>query len=198
MRFILILLLSLGIELTSNPLCAQTTSVGISAQRCNFFAAAQGQTQWCWAASLQMVFNYYGVNINQMEIVNRTYGGLINAPGSPEAITANLNNMNIDDNGRQYSVSAAVGYGAPNAQYLINALSSGQPVLIGYNTGSSGHAVVITACEYIPTPYGPQIVAIAVRDPWPSPENIANQGRVVYRGIDLAQRITMHWFIMIK
>lgn len=145
-----------------------------------------------------MIFNYYGININQIEIVNRTYGGLVDAPGSLEAITANLNNMNIDDNGRQYSVSALFGYGAPNAQYLINALASQQPVLIGYNTGGSGHAVVVTACEYVQTPYGPQITAIAVRDPWPSAANIANRGRIVYNSSDLAQRIMTYWFVSVR
>ena len=34
----------------------------------------QHMNQWCWAASIQAVFNYYGHNITQDSINNRYYG----------------------------------------------------------------------------------------------------------------------------
>jgi hypothetical protein len=132
----------------------------------------------------------YGVDPN---------GNLPNWTGSFQVITANLNNWNVDNSGRQYGVRATFNQGAPTPIYLIQQLSLQRPVLIGYRSGpSSGHAVVITACSYIETYYGPMIQSIVVRDPWPSDNNIASQGRVEYKGIDLANLIQAHWYIVIQ
>lgn len=91
-----------------------------------------------------------------------------------------------------------LGWGAPTPAYLINELENLRPVLIGYQSGpNSGHAVVITALSYIQTMYGPQIQTIVVRDPWPSGENIKNNGRVEYQALNLAQVIQAYWFIRI-
>jgi len=151
-----------------------------------------------------MIFNYYGINITQEQIVSRSYGvdpsgNLPNWTGSFQVITANLNNWNVDNSGRQYGVRATFNQGAPTPIYLIQQLSLQRPVLIGYRSGpSSGHAVVITACSYIETYYGPMIQSIVVRDPWPSDANVATQGRVEYKGIDLANLIDAHWYIVIQ
>lgn len=58
-----------------------------------------------------MIFNYYGININQQQIVARTYGvsptgELPDWVGNVQAITANLNNWSIDASGRRYTVNA--------------------------------------------------------------------------------------------
>ena len=51
-----------------------TLTVGIPTETFNFVASTQRSTNWCWAASIQMTLNYYGVAITQEEIVARTYG----------------------------------------------------------------------------------------------------------------------------
>ncbi|SIS63791.1 papain-like cysteine protease family protein [Chryseobacterium gambrini] len=178
--------------------------VGIASNNFNYFAVDQHQTNWCWAASLQMIFNYYGVSIAQEQIVQRSfgadpYGQLPNWAGNFPVITANLNNWSIDNNGHYYQVSASLNYGAPTPQYLIQELAAQRPVLIGYKSGpSSGHAVVITACSYIQTAYGPMIQSIVVRDPWPTPQTIASNGRMEYFGSSLASVIDVHWYIRIQ
>lgn len=200
LSFFLILILSLG----QQSLGQQSTYVGIPRENVNYFASSQRNSNWCWAASLQMVFNYYGVSITQEQIVARSYGvdpngTLPNWAGSFQIITANLNNWNVDNNGRQYLVQASLYWRAPTPAYLIQELSAQHPVLIGYQSSSnSGHAVVITACSYIQSMSGPIIQSIVVRDPWPSPENIANNGRVEYPGINLANFIQAHWYIRIQ
>ena len=47
--------------------------IGIDIVRMNFVAARQLNSQWCWAACIKMVLNYYGVSITQKQIVARTY-----------------------------------------------------------------------------------------------------------------------------
>jgi len=175
--------------------------VGIPSARMNYYAAAQGLNQWCWAASIQMVLNYYGVDITQAQIVERTFGrlpwgGLPNQAGDPRVITDNLNNWSIDNRGRPYIVRCILGQGAPNANILIRELSQQRPVIVGYTSGpQSAHAVVITAVSYINSPRGPIIQTIVVRDPWPSPEHIRSMGRVEYPGAVLANRMQHYWYV---
>ncbi|MCC8409002.1 C39 family peptidase [Mucilaginibacter sp. UR6-1] len=192
------------ISLCSRNSFAQLQYVGIPSNTFNYYSAAQVNSNWCWAASLQMIFNYYGINIRQDQIVQRSYGSdpygnLPNWTGSIPVITANLNNSNIDNNGRTYIVQSSVYWGAPTPTFLINELQAQRPVLVGYRSGpSSGHAVVITAVSYYATPSGPQIQTIIVRDPWPSQQNISTLGRVEYPGNNLANLIMSHWYIRIN
>ena len=201
MTMLAFLLLTLGVR---QPVVGQQpTYLGIPREQFNYASSSQRNSQWCWAASLQMIFNYYGVQISQEQIVARTYGTdaagqLPNWSGSFQAITANLNNWNVDANGTPYSVQAAVYTGAPTPAYLLQELADQRPVLIGYQTGAgSGHAVVITACSYTQSANGPIIQSIVVRDPWPSPQNNENLGRVEYTGVNLASVIQAHWYIRV-
>jgi hypothetical protein len=181
----------------------QPTYIGIPSNIFNYIASSQNMNQWCWAASIEMVLKYYGINIEQEDIVYKSYGvdpfgQLPNWAGSFQVITENLNNWGIDRNGQTYYVRAIMGNGAPPPNLLINEISNKRPVIIGYNTGSSGHAVVITALSYINTFNGPVITSIIVRDPWPDEINIQNLGRREYPGIDLASKIMSYWIISVN
>ena len=199
------LLLDVPAKGTENYILAQQPLyVGIPRNEFEFSAASQLNSQWCWAASIQMVLNYYGVSITQPQIVARTYGTdpygrLPNWGGSFQAITANLNNWNVDNNGDPYIVRASVSAGAPTPVYLLRELEAKHPVIIGYASGpASAHAVVITAASYMPSPNGPIIQSLIVRDPWPSEINVQNHGRVEYPGASLAQYIQAHWYIRVQ
>lgn len=203
-KFKLVLFLMLTIGMGQQVFGQQLTYVGISRDKFNYFSSSQRNSNWCWAASLQMVFNYYGVSITQEQIVARSYGtdqtgSLPNWAGSFPVITANLNNWNADNKGREYVVAASLNWGAPTPAYLIQELTAQHPVLIGYQSGpGTGHAVVITACSYIQTANGPIVESIIVRDPWPSKEIIATKGRIEYTGINLANLIQAHWYIRVQ
>ena len=204
---LLIMLLSSTIlaqyPFTSQPVQPQLQYVGIPSAQMDYFTASQKNSQWCWAASIQMVLNYYGIAISQEQIVARTYGtdpfgNLPNWAGSFEAITANLNNWSVDNMGRPYTVMASLNWGAPTPIILLQELSEGRPVIMGYRSGpNSGHAVVITAASFLPSPQGPIIQTVVVRDPWPSPQNIAYRGRVEYPGADLAYLMQAYWYIRV-
>ncbi len=182
----------------------QPQYVGIPSAQMNFVAAAQNNSQWCWAASIQMVLNYYGVSISQEQIVARTYGvdpygNLPNWAGSFQAITANLNNWNVDNFGNHYSVMASLNWGAPSPAVLLQELSQGRPVIVGYSSGpSTGHAVVITAASYIPSASGPIIQSVVARDPWPSPQNIQTAGRVEYPGAQFGSLMQAYWYVRVQ
>jgi hypothetical protein len=170
---------------------------GVQTSRFNFVYAEQQETNWCWAACIQMILNYYGINLTQSQIVYRTFGtnnwgDLPNWAGSIENIHENLNNWNIDNSGSPYNVHASFYQGAPNVNWLINELQSGHPVLIAYINGTSGHAVLITGCNYSMKNGNYLIHTLTVRDPWPG------NGRITYNGYDIASRIQAHWYIRVE
>jgi hypothetical protein len=205
MKTITVALLVLVGILQMEPASAQFQYVGIPANVFNFYSAAQERDEWCWAASIQMIMNYYGVSITQDQIVARTYGvdpstgQIVDQPGSNETITANLNNWNIDNSGRRYMVRARFSFGPPNAGYLVQELAAQRPVLVAYTPApGSGHAVVITGCSFIPSLNGPMIQSIIVRDPWPSDQNIQHDGRVEYPAAVFGQLMTAYWIIRVN
>lgn len=180
----------------------QSIYVGIPSNKINYYASSQRNSNWCWAASIQMIMNYYGIDITQEQIVSRSYGrdpygNLPNWTGNLKVISANLNNWSVDNSGRKYSVQSSLYSGAPTPSYLIQELSEQHPVLIGYRSGTGGHAVIITAVSYISTASGPRILSIVVRDPWPSQTNINNRGRVEYSGRSLASLMMAHWYVRV-
>lgn len=182
----------------------QVQHVGLPSAQMDFVAASQRNTQWCWAACIEMVLRHHGVLVSQEQIVARTYGTdpagrLPNWAGSFQAITANLNNWSFDNRGRLFAVGAMMVQGAPLPAMLVRELEQGRPLIIGYASGpNSGHAVVVTGASYIGTSSAPQIVSLVVRDPWPDPRNIANSGRRVHDAGQLAPLIQAAWMISLR
>jgi len=124
--------------------------------------AVQSMNQWCWAASIAMVFKHHGFEVPQEEIVAQAWGNIVNMPGQPQQILASLNRVWMDTRGRRFQVSGDV-YTAnpPNA---AQDLAANNPLIIG----TQGHAMVLTALQYMRAPNGNGTVTLAtVRDPWP-------------------------------
>src|SRR5207253_8273207 len=71
-------------------------AAGIPSNEFEFFAAPeteghQRQSNWCWAASVQMVLNYRGVPVTQEQVVQRIFAGAVpNVPGQPNQILTAL------------------------------------------------------------------------------------------------------------
>lgn len=178
-------------------------NVGIPTSHMDYFAARQLRKNWCWAASIKMVLKYYGVAITQKQIVERTYGTdkfgrLPNWAASYKIIHRNLNNWDIDNDDNKYSVTAKIRFGRPNHIWLINEINAQRPVIVAYNTGATtGHAVVITGLSFVFKKPTPTVIKIAVRNPWPSKQNIASKGRKTYSGV-FANKIDAFWSIRVS
>ncbi len=122
----------------------------------------QHMNEWCWAASIQAVFDYYGHNISQERIVQETFGSIGNWPAQPYTILQALNRTWKDDNGTEFA-SMAESYDA-NLVTAAQDLASDYPLIIGAN----GHAMVLTALTYSGNMAGQVwIQSATVRDPWP-------------------------------
>jgi hypothetical protein len=176
--------------------------IGIPSATFNFVASAQETEVWCWAASVQMILNYYGLSVTQAEVVSRIFGGPAVTTASDSVISAALNGWGFNKFGRPVTITSWGAPGPPNPAVLLNELSQGHPILLTFQSGpNSGHAVVITAASYFPTPQGPQIVRLIIRDPYPTSVNVQNLGRVDVGGPALGPFIATvrsHWLVRVQ
>lgn len=125
-------------------------------------SAVQRANQWCWAASIESVFKYYGYNISQEDIVYQTWGRIQNMPGRPYDILSALNKTYRDEDGYVFSVRASTINANPAT--ASQDLSNDNPLIIG----TLGHAMVLTAVTYERDRYGNgNVTSAIVRDPWP-------------------------------
>ncbi len=159
---------------------AQPVEVGIPSARFNFVAASQLETEWCWAASVQMVLNWYGVPVQQTQVVKRIYGKTVDSAASEDEIAVALNGTAINRQGQKVYLHAKRKTGAPPTALLIREMSAEHPMLITvHSTKSMLHAVVITSVEFVQTPGSVEISAITFRDPNPTFHD--RRGAVAYR-----------------
>lgn len=138
------------------------TSVIFSrAENCDDLSTSQEKSMWCWAACIEMVFSYWGYTVPQERIVQNTWGSLVNFPGTPYQILANLNRGWTDESGQPFGVSGnAVGTTAERASYF---LGTNSPLIIG----THGHAMVLRSMKYTGGMYGVSMDSAEVLDPWP-------------------------------
>jgi hypothetical protein len=130
--------------------------------------------EWCWAASASMIFAHLGHPIDQKKIVAAAFHGLICSSAHPIIITNVLNAPWVDDRGQQFQPQISAGYdqlagintigfaGAGNA-FIVNELTQNRMLLYA----NTHHAMALVEVDYIPTPFGPNIVNAIVLDPWP-------------------------------
>ena len=139
---------------------------------------AQHSSEWCWAASMSMIFSYYGHPISQERIVGETWGSIINMPSGPQVVLRDLNKNWTDDNGNRFDVSSTplilkqsslfpttpqqFGYAARTA---ISELDNDRPLFFG----SMGHATVLSDIVFLEDNMGNlmNVYSATVRGPWP-------------------------------
>lgn len=140
---------------------------GLDSSFANQISQDQINSQWCWAASISMVFSAYGHSISQEEIVRQTWGSLVNMPAVPIQIVKSLNRTWTDSRGKTFQSRATLIAKPINQTY--RELANGQPLIVG----SLGHAMVVTAMGVFITSTGNVIIDyVKVRDPWPfNPKN---------------------------
>lgn len=128
----------------------------------------QKQENWCWAACIQTVLNYHGVNVTQEQVVNRSYGRLVDAPGGPRQMMRSLNGVISTSDG--YKLIQAE-FNSTSAKEIRNHLAQDRPLIVGLSRPGLrvGHAYVMSGIYYQVDKRGniyPDKVVL--RDPWPT------------------------------
>lgn len=146
---------------------------GIPSDQFEYFSSPnlngrQRQTNWCWAACVQMVLNYHGLYVAQEQVVQRIYGTLIDRPAQPNQILHALTGWAPDNRGRYSSIHANP-YTFSGAQ-IVQDLANRWPLIVGLKSanGEIGHAVVLTGVYYSVDNFNnPIFRGVIIRDPWP-------------------------------
>jgi len=151
--------------------CSQPTPTAYGQmQRCvagiqsiSFQQAYQQRSEWCWAASISMLFEFHGHMVSQQIIVAETWGAIANMPGQPMQILSDLNRTWKDDNGKSFRALGDMR--SVNIYTAVDDLKNDDPLIIG----ALGHATVLTAItgDINMTTGAWQIAEVIVRDPWP-------------------------------
>jgi hypothetical protein len=144
------------------PNGVQRCVAGLPSPVADTIMAYQKQSQWCWAASISMVFHHHGLTVSQQEIVKQAWGTLVNMPAQPQDIARSLNRDWVDARGTRWRVATSTLTADPAT--AARDLAAGRPLIIG----TMGHAMVLTALTYDRAVDGSgQVVLATVRDPWP-------------------------------
>ena len=161
----------------------EVCTAGISS--ITFKQAFQQQNEWCWAACISMVFDYYNHSVDQQRIVKETWGTVADMPGQPSDIFRDLNKKWTDDAGNDFQCQGDV-YSV-NVNTAVQDLIDDHPLIIG----ALGHATVLTAITSAVDTYTTQFVIqqVVVRDPWPGNGGRRLLSPVEWASINFAARI---------
>ena len=133
----------------------------------NFNTAKQKGDFWCWAACIEMVLRYHGMDVSQESMVQKIHGSLVDKTAQPmevlQALTGTVQNVSGGT-----SHVYAEGYQGLY-QYFIQDLINGYPLIVALNYGTEiGHAVVLTAVSFSMDMFGNYYpFSVTFRDPWP-------------------------------
>ena len=111
------------------------------------FVARQEEDCWCWAACVQMVLNYQGVNVDQEDVVRRAKGMRINEGGTAYDIQRAADGWNTGS----HVIAARVDNPFyVTAQTFITDLIDKYPLIIGLDMPGQtmGHAYVLTGISF--------------------------------------------------
>lgn len=131
------------------------------------YVARQEEDCWCWAACVQMVLNYQGVNVDQEDLVRRAKGYRVNEGGTAYDI------QRAADGWRTGGHVIAARVDNPyyvTAQTFIDDLINKYPIIIGLDMPGQtvGHAYVLTGISFRKSGSSYQPVEVILRNPWPS------------------------------
>lgn len=132
----------------------------------------QRNSNWCWAAAIQMVLNYHGIFVTQEHLVQQKFGLLANRTANGLEMMESLNGWFWSIFASRTRVSAWEVDMTSDTKF-IDLLANKTPVivgLIGSQTEAAGHAYVVTGVDYtlVPSRGGVIVHSVTVRDPWPT------------------------------
>ncbi len=184
---------------------SQLVYSGIEREYITPIYSEQQNPEWCWAANVQLVLNYYGARVSQEDIIKRSFGVHNPYDNLPKwdkefkNITSRLNGWVIHYNKDRYFFHIKLVYGSPSPELLLKELKNSSPVIFADSINAdSVRPIVITAVGFLPGYYGPVIKELMVRDVMPNnPDNSKNQINK-WKISDVSKNISAYWLINVS
>lgn len=177
---------------------SQIQHLGINNEKMSTVFSPQKNTNWCWAANVQMIFNYFGFHKDQQSIVRSVYGSdkdgtLPDYRASDGQITQLLKASDIDNDGNVCSIVPNYNGGFPADSVIVNNLNLQCPIVFAYyNVPKIGHVCLLTGINYVIDVNGKmEILDLVLADPEVKEDN----GRVVWRKNELFEKKKCFWTV---
>jgi len=108
----------------------------------------QHSMNWCWAACIQMILNYYAIPVLQEQIVKRTLGKLVDKPADPSIMFRALNGWEVDVYGNIVLVSS--NFYSTDTKEITTFLATKKPLIVGLRQQGTNisHAYVLIGMFY--------------------------------------------------
>ncbi len=136
-------------ELTDGSTLIQINSPLFQNSNGSSFAGSQRRSNWCWAACLELLLRYHGVDESQESLVYRAFGETCDRPGRlidlkksvPRQTKQGPDGHSVSIDFSTVSLSEAV---------ILRNLRNAQPLLLGVQGSGQyvGHDVLITGAVY--------------------------------------------------
>jgi len=119
---------------------------------------AQQTEVWCWAATIEITANYYGIAAQQCATL-ATWTGFDCCNGYYSYCVRAGSNYEIQESLRLLGLNSTFAYGPLNWSQITTEINAGRPMIMFYSDSFSGHVVVLfgydetTKKVYIHDPY---------------------------------------------
>lgn len=145
----------------------------------------QRESNWCWAACVQMVLRYHGLAVSQEQVVQRIFGDHRDSTATEDQVLKALNATGFSTKGIKAKIQAMFYRFQDNLG--IQDLSRDWPLIVGLKGGvpnAPGHCYVLVAVRYKEAQDGRlQPLTFFLMDPWPG-----NQTRIEMSESEFARR----------
>lgn len=136
---------------------------GISKAEFAPFYSLQSSRNWCWAACVKMVLDFYGVVVEQEDVVARIYHRLVDRPANDDQLLEALSGWAVDDRGCGVVIETK---NVTDDGDIIGDLEDFHPLIVGLSRpGSTGHLYVLTQVEFWSDRKGSECVTAFLTDP---------------------------------
>jgi hypothetical protein len=166
-------------SLLSSNLKADPSERIVSIKNFSAVTARQQTGVWCWAACIQMVLNFNGINWTQSQVVEDTKGQIVLEGASIQEIMNFFPRWHVEQNGRKWYGDCFYVQGMPPVSMIITQLEINRPLIIGVN---QHHVVILHKAAFVGGPNVPpgfvlpggripqdgteQIRYVVIFDPW--------------------------------
>ncbi len=138
------------------------------------FAAKQRTPVWCWAAAIQMLFNYNGIEWNQEQIVTAVKGHIIAERATAAEVVTGVRGWRIDPAvpGRTWRAEATHWTGTVPPDVLVGLLGRNRLIILGLDRS---HIVVLFRAHYRAAEgASPRIDTVTIFDPGEAAASVAD------------------------
>ncbi len=114
-----------------------------------WFQKKQKQSNWCWAACLQMILRTHDIKVSQKELVKQAFNDVVNRKLHSADIVSTFNDRRYKSSSNDSIYRLYVRRKYCTERELINHLHSQRPLMVGLeNYQDGGHAYVLRAIYF--------------------------------------------------